>query len=50
MSQNPANLALRFALEPARLAVGHGPVIERPLAALDAAIRAAERRRAFSES
>ncbi|MEB2288439.1 MAG: MBL fold metallo-hydrolase [Anaerolineae bacterium] len=40
--------ALR-ALEPARLAVGHGPVIERPLAPLDAAIRAAERRRAFAE-
>ena len=40
--------ALR-ALEPARLAAGHGPVIERPLATLDAAIRAAERRRAFSE-
>jgi len=29
------------ALEPARLAVGHGPVLEQPLAALDAAIAAA---------
>lgn len=30
-------------LDPARLAVGHGPVLERPLAAMDEAIRAAER-------
>jgi glyoxylase-like metal-dependent hydrolase (beta-lactamase superfamily II) len=34
--------ALR-ALEPSRLAVGHGPVIEPPLAAMDRAIREAER-------
>jgi len=32
-----------YALEPARLAVGHGRVIEKPLAAMAAAIRAAER-------
>ena len=34
--------ALR-ALEPSRLAVGHGPVLEDPLAAMDEAIRIAER-------
>jgi len=32
-----------YALEPARLAAGHGRVIEKPLAAMAAAIRAAER-------
>jgi glyoxylase-like metal-dependent hydrolase (beta-lactamase superfamily II) len=31
------------ALEPSRLAVGHGPVLEQPLAAMDEAIRIAER-------
>jgi glyoxylase-like metal-dependent hydrolase (beta-lactamase superfamily II) len=35
--------ALR-ALEPARLAAGHGPVLEAPLAAMDEAIAIAERR------
>jgi glyoxylase-like metal-dependent hydrolase (beta-lactamase superfamily II) len=35
--------ALR-ALDPARLAVGHGPVLERPAAAMDAAIAEAARR------
>lgn len=35
-------IALR-ALEPARLAVGHGPVLEQPAAALEAAIEAARR-------
>ncbi|HEU5367650.1 MAG TPA: MBL fold metallo-hydrolase [Ktedonobacterales bacterium] len=39
--------ALR-ALEPARLAVGHGPVLEAPLAAMDQAIAVARRR--FQES
>jgi glyoxylase-like metal-dependent hydrolase (beta-lactamase superfamily II) len=34
--------ALR-ALSPSRLAVGHGPVLENPLAAMDGAIRVAER-------
>ncbi|MER3462111.1 MAG: hypothetical protein C4342_03645, partial [Armatimonadota bacterium] len=44
-----AELALQTArslraLDPSRLAVGHGNTLENPLAAMDAAIAAAERR------
>lgn len=41
--------ALR-ALNPARLAVGHGPVLEQPAAAIDAAIAAAARRFGVQEA
>lgn len=39
-----ASAAALRALNPTRLAVGHGPVIEQPAAALDAAIEAARRK------
>ena len=38
-----ASVRAMRALQPSRLAVGHGPVLEQPLAAIDEAIRIAER-------